>query len=112
MARTPGSLNKNSLEIRRKLEKMGCDPISGLARIGMAAEKQNDVKTATKCYSELAQYVATKLKAIEITGDGGGPAFVAYMPAPSSSAAEWMAQHSPGAQQAQEEPEVDSNGNA
>lgn len=76
----------------------------------MAAEKEGDIKIATKCYTELAQYVATKLKAIEITGADGGPAYVAYMPSPNSTAADWMAQHAPGAQPEHTEEHNDGDG--
>ena len=37
--RKPGSMNKRTKEIQDKLEELGCDPIEGLARIGMTAER-------------------------------------------------------------------------
>ncbi len=35
--RPKGSLNKDKLEAKRKLEALGCDPLEGMARIGMEA---------------------------------------------------------------------------
>jgi len=41
-------------------------PLLALQRIAMRAESQGDDTLAFQCYKELAQYVAPKLKSIEI----------------------------------------------
>jgi len=44
-----------------------------MAKIAQAALDDNDLALAGQMYKELAQYVAPKRKAIEVTGEGGGP---------------------------------------
>lgn len=54
----------------------GCDPLRGLARIGLRAErpgKDHSLKLAAWCYAELAGYIEPKRKAIEVSkADGKG----------------------------------------
>jgi len=69
--RKKGSLNKNNANIQAKLERIGVDPIKGLARIGLAAERKGDHHLAVVCYKTLAEYVEPKKKSIEVTGQGG-----------------------------------------
>lgn len=65
-------------EVLDKLARLRCDPISGLARIAMQAEMayieapdgekdRADLELARKCYSDLAGYIAPKLKSVEVT---------------------------------------------
>jgi hypothetical protein len=61
-----GTLNKKSDELLRKLEKLGCDPIEGLAMIALAPDTKLDLKV--RCYAELAQYVYPKRKAVDLGG--------------------------------------------
>ncbi len=56
------------------LESIGCNPLEGMARIAKLASAQGDsqdLALAGKMFSELAQYVAPKRKAIEVTGADG-----------------------------------------
>ena len=46
---------------------MGCDPLEGLARI--ALDPQTDVALKARCFSDLAQYVFPKRKAIDVMQD-------------------------------------------
>ena len=50
------------------LDRLGIDPIESLARIARQAEAEDDKRLAVKCYSELAQYIAPKLKSVEVSG--------------------------------------------
>ena len=71
--RKPGSSNKKSAEISERLEELGCDPIEGMARIAIGAEADGDKALAGNMYKELAQYVASKRKSVELTGADGNP---------------------------------------
>ena len=65
--RPKGSRNKLTLEVRDRLEALGCDPIEGMARIAM--DENVELSIRAQMYKELAQYVAPKRKAV---GDEGG----------------------------------------
>ena len=69
--RTKGTPNKKSEELLRKLEKLGCEPIEGLATIALAPDTKPDLKV--RCYAELAQYVYPKGKAVDLGGQEGEP---------------------------------------
>lgn len=96
--RKKGTLNKGTYEVREKLAKLGCDPIEGMARIALDCEsgfikklrkivesgadevRVNEIQNALKdmnlagsMYKELAQYVAPKRKAVELSGNDGNP---------------------------------------
>lgn len=64
--RAKGTLNKSSEEIQSRLKDLDCDPIEGLAKLAVSTENE-DIKF--KCYKELAQYVAPKLRAIELKAE-------------------------------------------
>ena len=49
---------------------MGCDPIAGMAAI--ATDEKQDIALRAAMYKELAQYVAPKRKAVEMSGPDGG----------------------------------------
>jgi len=49
------------------LERLGCDPIEGLACI--ALDPQTDVTLEVRCFAELAQYVYPKPRAIDLAAD-------------------------------------------
>lgn len=88
-----GIPNKKSFDISEKLAALGCDPIEGMARIAIDAETAfknrlrelndgaeveipglyKDLGLAGSMYKELAQYVAPKRKAIEVSGDKDNP---------------------------------------
>ena len=67
--RPKGALNKRTIEVIDKLAALHCDPITGMARIAM--NKKTPVELRARMYSELAQYVACKRKAIEHSTDPG-----------------------------------------
>ncbi len=54
-----------------RLEALGCDPIEGMARIAM--DENAELILRAQMYKELAQYVAPKRKAVEVTGEDGDP---------------------------------------
>jgi hypothetical protein len=47
-----------------KLLELGCDPIEGLAKI--AGDEKTSPELKVRCYSELAQYVHPKRKAMDL----------------------------------------------
>ena len=61
--RQPGTPNRKTHELAEKLDKLGCDPIEGLALIAIDQETAPELKV--RCYAELAQYVYAKRKAVE-----------------------------------------------
>jgi hypothetical protein len=65
--RQKGTPNKVTQEIVEKLRVLGCDPIEGMARIAIDPESKPELRL--RAYTELAQYVAPKRKALEMTGD-------------------------------------------
>ena len=69
--RIPGTKNKLTLSAIEKLNKLGCDPLEGMAKIAM--DQSNPIDLRARMYAELAQYVAPKLKSSELTGADGGP---------------------------------------
>lgn len=52
-------------DIADKLKSLGVDPVEGMARIALRAERDGNTVLAAKVYAELLQYCAPKLKAIE-----------------------------------------------
>jgi hypothetical protein len=65
--RKKGTKNRRNQSLKDRLDAMGCDPIEGMAKIAM--DKANDMSHRVTCYKELAQYIAPKKKAVEVTGD-------------------------------------------
>ena len=63
--RVKGTPNRKTQVLVEKLERLGCDPIEGMARIAEAPETVPELKV--RCYAELAQYVYPKRKAVEMT---------------------------------------------
>jgi hypothetical protein len=64
--RKEGTLNKRTQHYRSALqaiEETGCDPLKGLALIAM--NKRNPVEVRARCFSELAQYLYPKVRAVE-----------------------------------------------
>jgi hypothetical protein len=68
--RVKGIPNKGTVAVAERLEAMGRDPIEGMARIAMDIKTPIDIRA--KLYSELAQYIAPKRKAIEYSGESAG----------------------------------------
>lgn len=91
--RKKGTPNKRTQELQDRLAELDCDPVEGMARLAM--DPNNNPELRGRMYSELAQYVYPKRKAIEHSGDMGVQRYVARMPAAMSSAEEWQAEHAP-----------------
>jgi hypothetical protein len=70
--RTAGTPNKRTLAIEEKLAALGCDPIQGMARLALDESEPSALRFAAM--KELAQYVAPKRKAMEISGLEEAPA--------------------------------------
>jgi len=66
--RVAGTPNKKTLDVIERLEQLGCDPIEGMAKIAMDAANPPELRG--RMFSELAQYVVPKRKAIEHSTDG------------------------------------------
>jgi len=71
--RKAGTPNKRTQDIADRLGAMGCDPIEGMALLAM--DEKNSPELRGRMFSELAQYVAPKRKAValEHSGPDGGP---------------------------------------
>ncbi len=65
--RQRGTPNKKTAEVKQLLLSLKCDPITGMARIAMNRHNPG------RMYSELAQYMWPKRKAIEVTGEQAAP---------------------------------------
>ncbi|MGE3992929.1 hypothetical protein [Pseudorhodoplanes sp.] len=63
--RKAGTPNKRTKTIEEKLEAMGCDPIEAMARLAMDENESSTLRFAA--LKELAQYVAPKRKAVEVS---------------------------------------------
>jgi len=94
--RLKGTPNKLTQEVQHRLAELGCDPIAGMARIAEdvtpclvcthglledgrvcgqcqgTGKLQSPPELRGRMYAELAQYVAPKRKAIEVSGPDGG----------------------------------------
>ena len=69
--RKKGQGNKKTEEIEALLKSLNCDPIEGMAKIAGAAMKEKDYVLAGNMYKELAQYVAPKKRAVEVSAPEG-----------------------------------------
>ncbi len=69
--RKPGTVNKKTAEVRELLLSLKCDPVTGMARIAM--NSKNPPELRGRMYSELAQYMWPKRRAVEVSGEGDGP---------------------------------------
>lgn len=67
--RQKGTPNKRTKAVTETLATLGCDPIAGMAHIAM--DENADLGIRAQMYKELAQYVAPKRKAVEVTGENG-----------------------------------------
>ena len=69
--RSKGTPNKRTKDVIERLRELECDPIEGMAKIAQQAMNDDDLQLAGQMYKELAQYVAPKRKAVEMTGADG-----------------------------------------
>jgi len=67
-------------------------PIEGMARIAM---DETMPIVGTRMFSELAQYIAPKCRAIEHSGDGATQQFVIMGAQPDATAEDWERRNSP-----------------
>src|SRR5215471_5018362 len=68
--RQKGTPNRKTAQVAERLRELRCDPIEGMARIAM--DEKAPLELRGRMYTELAQYVAPKRKAIEHSGPEGG----------------------------------------
>lgn len=67
--RKPGSKDRDTREILERIQALGCDdPLIGMAKI--AKNKKCSIALRLKAYTELAGYVYSKRKAIELSTGG------------------------------------------
>jgi hypothetical protein len=67
--RPKGVPNKDKQELLDLILSTGCKhPIQGLAEIAKRSHDEGELDLAKDCYKELAQYVASKRKAVEHSG--------------------------------------------
>ena len=64
--RAKGTLNKANEQVQERLKELKCDPIEGMVNIANMSMESKDYELAAKMYKELAQYVAPKLRSIEV----------------------------------------------
>ncbi len=67
--RTSGTPNRKTQAVIDRLEALGCDPIEGMGRIAM--DEKVEMSIRAQMYKELAQYGASKRKAIEVRSEAG-----------------------------------------
>ena len=78
--RTAGTPNKRTLDVIERLDEFGCDPIEGMAKI--ALDPQTPIELRARMFSDLAQYVAPKRRAVEHSpSDGTGNLTISWLPA-------------------------------
>jgi len=75
--RKKGSLNKRTEKakqaIQDTIDRIGCNPLEAMLEIAEQAKNEGDLSLALSAYKELAQYVAPKRKAVELSGDSENP---------------------------------------
>ena len=69
--RQKGTPNRRTLEVQQRLAELDCDPIQGMALIAM--DEGNPPELRARMFAELAQYVAPRLKSVELSGADGAP---------------------------------------
>ena len=67
--RVKGTKNKRTQSVIDKLAKLDYDPIESLVRLAQEAETSKDKMMEFNACKELAQYVAPKRKAVEMTAE-------------------------------------------
>ena len=89
--RVAGTPNRRPTDITEKLQALGCDPIEGMACLAM--DPCNAPELRGRMLAELAQYVAPKRRALDLTDNTQpvsiriGIAQTAASPAPVAQAA-------------------------
>jgi hypothetical protein len=65
--RQAGTPNRRTVEVQSRLQELGCDPIEGMALIAMDAANSPELRG--RMFAELAQYVAPKRRAMDLSSD-------------------------------------------
>jgi len=66
-----------------RLDQLGCDPIEGMAKI--ALDPKAPIELRARMFSDLAQYVAPKRRAVEHAAtEGSGHITFSWLPAQTS----------------------------
>ena len=65
--RTSGTPNRKTQAVIDGLDALGCHLIEGMARIAM--DEKVEMSIRAQMYRELAQYIASKRKAMEVSGE-------------------------------------------
>lgn len=85
--RVKGTPNKRTADVIERLEGLGCDPIEGMALIAMDAENPPELRG--RMFAELAQYVAAKRRALDVSATEAPPISIRIgIPRPSAPAVE------------------------
>lgn len=71
--RPKGSTNKRSSEARLKLAKLKCDPIERAVKCANILFEDGQINEAGKMYMGLIDYIAPKLRAMEVSQDAESP---------------------------------------
>ena len=75
--RKKGTPNKRTTKaaktIQETIDRIGCDPLEAMLEIAIQAKNEGDLSLSLSAYKELAQYVAPKRKAVEVSGDVDNP---------------------------------------
>jgi hypothetical protein len=87
--RPKGSRNKLTINALETLQKLGCNPLEGMARIAMGIdEKGNPIDVSlelkARMFAELAPYIAPRLRQSELTGPDGGAIIMSWLPPPAA----------------------------
>jgi hypothetical protein len=69
--RVKGTPNRRTADVIERLEALGCDPVEGMALIAM--DTANPPELRGRMYAELAQYVAPKRRALDVSAESGPP---------------------------------------
>lgn len=67
--RVAGTPNKRTMELKDRLQAIGCDPIEGMAHLAMDPATTPELRG--RMFAELAGYLYPKRKAVEVKPDDG-----------------------------------------
>lgn len=78
--RVKGVPSKLSAQVAQRLNELGCDPVTGLARLAMGENEDSNVRRAA--YAELMKYTYPRLTAIDhrlVDGEGKDRSLISEM---------------------------------
>ena len=92
--RQKGTPNKATQDVVARLAELDCDPIEGMAML--ALDPNNPPELRGRMFSELAQYIAPKRKAVEHSAEPGTvTGFVVYGVPEAEDMTAWKLMHRP-----------------